>query len=59
MAGPPSLGPVLNACRLPFPGAGPVEASSHVETTLTQLVQEVTIAAQAGKRFFLEIVSVI
>ncbi|KAL4421767.1 hypothetical protein ABPG77_009750 [Micractinium sp. CCAP 211/92] len=28
---------------------GPVEASSHVETTLTQLVQEVTVAAQVRR----------
>ena len=26
--------------------SGPIEAASHVETTLTQLVQELTIAAQ-------------
>ncbi len=28
---------------------GPAEASSHVETTLTQLVQEVVIQAQVGQ----------
>lgn len=30
--------------------AGPIEAASHAETTLTQLVQAATLAAQVGPR---------
>lgn len=43
-----AVAPVAPRCRCVF-AAGPIEASSHVETTLTQLVQEVTVAAQVGE----------